>query len=58
MAMDRLLALFAFLILLCFLMILMLKVGRLDLSIVIVVTLLMAAYDLFQATSRRRRKDL
>jgi hypothetical protein len=50
---DRLLALFAFVILACFLGILAWRVPRLDLGIVIGVTLLFVAYDFFVAFRRR-----
>ncbi len=52
--MNRILAIFAFLVLVGFLGILMFHVPRLDLGGVIVVTVLLAAWDLF--TTHRTRK--
>ena len=52
--MERILTIFAFLILCGFLGVLVVKLPRLDLGIVIGVTLLMAFYDLFIHKRRSR----
>lgn len=53
--MNRILAIFAFLVLVGFLAILMIHVPRLDLGAVIVVTVLLAAWDLFTTHRSRNR---
>jgi hypothetical protein len=53
--MNRIMAIFAFLVLVGFLAILMIHVPRLDLGAVIVVTILLAAWDLFTTHGNRKR---
>jgi hypothetical protein len=53
--MNKLMAIFAFLVLVGFLAILVIHVPRLDLTAVIALTVLLAAWDLY--TTHRPRKD-
>lgn len=53
---NRLMALVAYLMLCAFLAILVFSVGRIDLGVVVLVTLLLAGYDLLTGAFRTRKK--
>jgi hypothetical protein len=53
---NRIIALFAFAVLSVFFGILLIRVGRIDLGAVILITLALAAYDLWSQLFRRRTR--